>query len=335
MANPQVFYTSVGIVKEATWGVDAVPTIWLPASNPNFQPGDMQHIDDDGLRGKASANYDLIPGPGNGKFGWGGNLYLDTVPAILSSIVGPDVVAGAGPYTHTMQLSPTPDSYTIEEQQNVSAYHYNGGRFTEFVLSWDSSSGTANYTVQGVSKIGLEMTGGAGQGGGALPAFTAESAISSVAGWQGAITIAGAATANLISGSVTFSRPATIKHGWSNIAGGSQDARAIYPLALDVTGRLLFDYTQTTEQYYASPRSGAAGTNLASGTVVKNALVLTLRRSATEVLQITLTKAAYKMAERQTADGVYQLALSFRAVHNATDVGPVSVVTTNNRAAVY
>lgn len=326
MANPMMFYTALGMAKESSWGTDTAPTVWHPITNPRFDPGGLQHIMDDNFRGLAAVDFDMLPGPGNGSFSFGGGIYMDSSPMFFASIIGPDAIAGASPYTHTFALTAAPDSHSLEEQTNVQSYRYNGSRLTEFGVSFNAATGMAQYSVQGASKVGLE------QASPTSTAFTAESAISAVAGWQGSLTVAGGAAAILLEGQVTFSRQQRIIHGFTNTAGGSQDVNAMYPLALQVTARLTFNYSQSTELYMAYPKTGQS---LAGAAVTKNAVVISLKRSATEIMAITLTKAAWRQFQRENQDGTYTGVALLHGIYNATDAGPVKVVCTNNRSTAY
>lgn len=319
MANPQTFYTAIGTAKETVFKTPVTPSRWHPAEIPRIVPHAYRHVLDEGLRGVASQDFDLLPGPGNSDFNWSGNVYADSTPFFLSLLMGSDAIAGVGPYTHTMALGAAPPSMTLEWQQNVQTYQMAGSRPAELNLNFNGRDGALTYGIQGQGALGTAISP-------TTKAFTVESAISAIAGWQGAITIAGGAPSGvLMEGAIVFQRPLKLIWGFTNSAGGSQDVQASYALALRVSGRLTFDFTAVTEYAYANTLAA----------ITKNAVVITLRRSASEIIAITLSKAAWRMATIDAQDNTYTVVAEFNGIYNATDVGPCAIVVTNGVSAAY
>lgn len=320
MANPQTFYTAIGTAKEVTALTPVTPAYWHPAETPRIVPHAYRHILDEGLRGVPAQDFDLLPGPGNSDFSWSAPFYADSSAFFFALMMGLDTAPAATPTVHTMSLAAAPPTFTLEAQNNVKTYQMKGCRPSELALSFNARDGALNYNIQGQGALGTVL------GSPTTKAFTAESAISAVAGWQGSLTIAGAAaSAVVMEGTIQFQRPIKLVWGLSNASGGSQDIAATYPLALRVTGRLTFDYTASTEYDYAN--------TLAQ--ITKNAVVLTFRRNANEIIAITLTKAAWRTVTLDQQDNTYTAVAEFNGIYNATDVGPCGVVITNSKVGIY
>src|SRR5579859_2813618 len=223
MANPQTFFTVLAMGKEATWGTSVARTAFLPIEQPRFQPKALRNIIDTGLRGKASQEFDVVPGPGEGTFSFNGNVYLDTFGHILQNILGADTITGAGPYTHTFKELPTTatalSSHSVEWQNGIQSYLFAGARYSSLTLNFQGTDGLLTYQAQGMSKLGTTTA----------PTATAFTSVSATPGWNGVITIAGDATpATLLEGSIQLQRGLRPVHGVS----GSQDLSDLVPLTL-------------------------------------------------------------------------------------------------------
>jgi hypothetical protein len=312
MPNSQLFYTAVGLGKETAWGTPASRTVWLPCDQPRFQPKALRHILDTGFRGLPALEFDLIPGPGEGTFSFNGNFFLDSSPNLLMAMFGQDTVTGAAdPYTHAITLASVPPSYSLEWQQNVQPYLFAGARLSQLVLNFNGRDGALTYSAQGMSKLGQATAPSS-------PTFGTQQAL---AGWHGSITVAGGSPASLLEGSITFSRQLKPIHALNT----TQDVAALYAAGLQVTARLTFDYTQTTEWAYY----GSAQTTM-------NAVVITFTQVASsQVLTITMTKAAWRQVDIDQQDFTYTAVAQINGIWNATDGGPAAVTVMNSRATAY
>lgn len=311
MGNSQLFYTVLGLVKEASWGAGGTPSKWLPITDPKFQPQNLRHSIDQGFRGEPSAEYDLIAGPGEGSFSFGGPVFVDSTPYLLDAIMGTPSVGGTvSPYTHTFKVGATPHSYLLEWQQNVQSYQFEGARLSQMVINFSAKDGTLTYTCQGMSKLGTEVVATA----------ASFSAINAMPGWKGTVTVAGGAPASLLEGSITLERPLSPLHALNN----TQDIAALYPGSLKATARLTFDFTGTTEyDYYA-----AAAATL-------NALVLSFVQTTNSAeLIFTFTKAGWRLVDLEPRDNLYSAVGQVNGVRNATDAGPLAI-TIKNTVATY
>jgi hypothetical protein len=308
--NPAEFQTVVLLGKETTWGQAATTfDTAIPITQPRFQPQGLRHVLDEGFRGQPSVDYDLIPGPGEGTFSFGGNVYLDSIGVLLNLLLGTDTVAGEGPYTHTLKAAPTPASVTVQWQQATQSYNFPGARLSDLTLTWRNTDGALTFQAQGMSKLGQTVS---------TPATPSWSALSAVAGWQSAVTVTGVAlAATLMEGEIHLSRQLQPLHGSAN----TQDLQALWPLGLKCEARLTFAF-ETTEAY-----------NYFTG-AQKNAVVVTFTQGSFS-LQISMASAAWRLVEIEENDGIYQAVAQLTGTHNTTDAGVASAVLTNSRSTAY
>ena len=282
--GPQVFNTLIMSGKET--GLYGVPTaanlvvgmnaavggyattaIYHWVTEPSFQPRALRHIPDEGFRGVAGQDFDLIPGPGNGTVGFGGMVYLDSFPHILQNMMGTDSVGSVvnSAYTHQMTAATTPASYTYQWAQGIQAYQFPGTRLTSIRLSFNASDGALTYQAQGTSKLGVALatnplTTGAGNNVGYEYPLDAN-LTRAAAGWQGMMVIDGTVAgsggvASVMEGELTFSRQLTPIHSLN----GTQDVSLIYAGPLQVQGRLTLDwYDSKALGYFQGNSANALG----------------------------------------------------------------------------
>ena len=282
--GPQVFNTLIMSGKEtglygvptaanlvvgmnAATGQYATTAIYHWVTEPSFQPRALRHIPDEGFRGVAGQDFDLIPGPGNGTVGFGGMVYLDSFPHILQNMMGTDqvgTVVNSG-YTHQMTAATTPASYTYQWAQGIQAYQFPGTRLTSIRLSFNASDGALTYQAQGTSKLGVALatnpltTGAAHAVGYEYPLEA--NLTRAAAGWQGLMVIDGTVAgsggvASVMEGELTFSRQLTPIHSLN----GTQDVSLIYAGPLQVQGRLTLDwYDSKALGYFEGNSANALG----------------------------------------------------------------------------
>ena len=95
--------TYVGVAKESVKNTAVAPTASIPVTG--VTPHDeIVSIDDTGLRGSMVGLYDANPGPVWSTLGLSGQVYPDSLPWYLASLL-PDVTeSGAGPFLHTFAV---------------------------------------------------------------------------------------------------------------------------------------------------------------------------------------------------------------------------------------
>ena len=308
--NPQSYLTKIGFGKETSWGTNAARTIFVPITEPRFNPKAYKHIIDQGMRGVGAEEFDIIPGVGQADGQFGGSMYLDPFGLLLTAILGADTYATG---THTIAQDPNPPSLTLEWTTDIDTYLIGGYRQSALTINFNGNDGSLTYQSQGIGKIGATGT--------ATASPTYPTAVP-IAGWMGSLTVGGAAANVLIEGSLTISRKLRPLHGLKSAAGGTQDLVSLYPGPISMSGRLIFEMASFAEyNYYA-----AASTN---------AVVLTFQKDGTHNMAITMSKLAWRLGELEIADSAYQIVAQVNALYNVTDAGIAKVAMKNDQASGY
>lgn len=353
-ASPQVLYTIIAGIKEATYGT--IPTTgtaaFHPVMQPNFQPRALRHILDEGLRGTSASAFDLLPGPGEGTVGFGGSFHLDTTPHLLQSLVGPDTYAST---THVFMppASGLPSSYTYQYQNDVATFNFPGTRIQTLRLTFNSADGALQYTAQGMSKLATKaVPGSVTFSGKQTAAYTLNQAMT---GWQGAILIDGTTFSMPITeGELTLTRQLTPAHSLT----GTQDVFAIYPGPLQMELRLTMDYTTMQANDYFAGDFGETAVASASvagwggqpagyaygATNLPISIVFTQNPAAgvgstpvavEQSMTFSMQRAAWRNVETTMNGALYTQTATIVALNNAADRGPGRISIKNSQATAY
>lgn len=305
MPFSQLFYTQVMASKEAVWGTPLARNVSIPAMQPSFQPMNLRHVVDQGYRNLSTSEFDVMPGPGEGGFSFGGNVYVDSTPILINNLFGIDSYTGILVSTpHVFTSAKAPPSLTMEWGQNTSNYLLSGARLSQLSINFSASDGALTYQAQGISKLGV-ING--------APSTFLSSVVQSMMGWQGICTIAGSAvTAALMDGAFSFSRPLKVVHSLNQ----TQDAAIIYAGPLSISAQLNFDYSDNVVyNYFASLNN-----------VTKNALVVKfIQLAGLQEVWITIPNAAWRVVTPQAGDQIYMASAQVTGVYSASVGGPGSV----------
>lgn len=119
MAVGRGFGTSIGVGEESTWGTEVARPNWLRVNSASIKRSRSKTpIGDLGRLGQASSSHrEFFVDQDNveGSFAWN-VAYDDSSILLLKHLMGANVTAGAGPYTHTLTMaSPVPTGLSIEQ----------------------------------------------------------------------------------------------------------------------------------------------------------------------------------------------------------------------------
>jgi hypothetical protein len=319
VASSQVFQTALGVAKETTYGTGVAPTAWLPISNPRFQPQALRNILDNGFRGQPAVDFDLIAGPGEGTLSFDGIVFPDSFPNLLMNVFGNDAGNGtlggaytpsAGtPYSHKMSVLATPPSHTFEWQQGVQTYWFQGARVSSLTLNFNARDGALTYSCQAIGKLGTTHASTA----------TAFTTTGGLPGWACTFKVAGSPVARLLEGSITFARAQRPLH----VMNATQDVNTIYPLGLQVTARLTFDYQVTTEWLHFTQ-------NPPDQTLIE--FVFANGGFGPDIL---MTKGGWRMVDIEVNDNINTAVAQINGIYNATDLGPCQVNAISSQSTSY
>lgn len=125
MPNPTTFASPrqfVGFGVEVTQGTPVAPVQSMPVNQ--FDPEDKwAWLDDKALRGSMTEPYNRVQGPGHSEFALSGPGYFDTLPYLLSNILGDTVYSGTytGSGTTTLSAPSIVGANTISTALTISA----------------------------------------------------------------------------------------------------------------------------------------------------------------------------------------------------------------------
>ena len=298
--------THLGYAKETIWGTPVAATKWIPVKNP--KPEDVtKFIDDKGLRGAMADLYATYQGLGNGTYGWDGDFYPDLCPFLFLMLFGQDTVTGTTNYTHKFQLAAAqPPSHTLSDFNGINERQFAGAMLEQLDLKF-AVDGGLEYSAKTSSKLSAAATT-------TTPTY---GTIPPLLGWQGALTIAGAANTDLIGFDMSIKRKPNI----ITTAQNTQAPKGIILGPMSVTGKMTFAVEDDTEL-----------TNYLNNT--QPAVLLTLTQNVNVVLTLQMSKCALKKAAYARSKDYVELDMNYEAIYNVTDGGPM-LAQVLNQVATY
>lgn len=315
----------LGIAKESSRpslggsATAAAATDFIPFTS--ISPVDnIKYLDDKGIRGSMTEEYGVIQGNIYSEIDFGGDVFPDTIPFILSGVLGDSVTTGASaPYTHTFALlnsqasNGQPTTFTLTDYYSggaASARQYAGGQFASVDFKF-SADALLTYSAKAMAFPSATATN-------PTPSF---GTLSPIPSWQGSVTLAGSSTAILADGNISISR--SVEPIFT--VDGNQTPYQLFAGPLTVSGAMKLVYESDTQlQYYLSNTQPAAVVNFTSGTGASLIQV-----------QFTMTKCAFTMAKIDRSKDYIELDVTYKALANTTDVGasagysPVKAVVKN------
>jgi hypothetical protein len=311
--------TKVQIGKETTWGTAVAATAIIPVNaDPTFS-SEFAAVRDQGRRGLASMDYQLLQGGGSAAITLDGNATPIGVGHLLYAVFG-SVSTGAAVssvYPHTFSVGSTTPAYTIEDANPTQTRKYAGAKASEVAFAFTAADGMLTARSTWRSKTGAT--------GSATTGLTAETAKPWL-GIDASISLASVSNARVTSFDLTIAREQNAIH-----AAGSRDPIRIDEGPLECTGSIAFDAG-------ASPVDDLAKYIGSSGAFTEEAMVIACSYGATTTLRaitFTLTNANYGEgpATRDLGTGLYQVTLNFRGIYNTTDSGPLKVLLNNTQSS--
>lgn len=298
--------TQVGLAKEGTWGTAVAPTTldqFMPVMNP--KPADeIDTIEDTGYRGTAGKTQGYYQGFRVGKWAFEMHAFPEPIGNLFMGILGVDGFAAGTTHPFTIRTSGLPPSYSIYDFYGITGTNtrIQAGSYMESLAISGGATGPLKFTMTTVGKASP---------GTALAAkpTAVYTAAAPFLPWQGAVTLNSVLNAKLIQFDLLLKQPID-----PILAAGSQDPSAANVGPLEVTGKLLFAPTDDTEQtLYLTSQQAAFPLSVV---YTSGAATLTLQMS-----KINFEKPS--VYERNTP--YVKANISFRAIQNATDSGPIKV----------
>jgi hypothetical protein len=306
------FLTQVGLAKETTWGTPIAPTTldqFMPIMNP--KPADeIDTIEDTGYRGLLGKTQGYYQGFRLGRWAWEMHAFPEPLGNIIMGLLGTDGWASASLHPFTALNSGLPPSYSIYDFYGVTGTNtrIQAGSYIESLALSGGVTGPlkATITTIGKSSPGTALA--------AKPTAVYTTAAPFLP-WQGVVTLNSVANLKLIQFDLLLKRPIDMI-----MAAGSQDPSAGNSGSLEVTGKLSFVPSDETElALYLTAQQAAFPLNVTY-------------TSGSNILNLNMAKINFEKAtvlERTTP--YVKLNASFRAIHNATDTGPIKITLTGGK----
>ncbi|MFJ2399858.1 phage tail tube protein [Streptomyces xanthochromogenes] len=294
------FRSFLGIAKETTFGTPVAATSFIPVKS--MKPKDMQQLlDDQGMRGSMVDSYGKISGVLTSEYDFDGDVFPDTIGFPLAGVLGDVTTTGASaPYTHAMAVLNTgtgqPPSYTLSDYYTITTRQYAGAKISEVGLKF-SGDGLLTYSAKATA-LGSASTSAP------TPSFTA---IPPLAGWVGAVTIAGSASTILIDGECTIKRPVDPIH----TVDGTAAPYALWSGPVSVSGKLTLVMEDDVQLLnYLNNSQPSLDINYSQGA-----------SAALVQVKLHMTKCAFTNAEIDRGKDYIALSVDYEAVANTTDAG--------------
>lgn len=294
----------VGIAKDPT-SAGVASTAYIPVTTLDPQDN-VTYFDDDGMRGAMVDVYDLVQGPKFSEVALAGSVFPDTFPWLLAGVLGDIATTGASaPFSHAIAArnsgdgQPAPVSLTDHYGLTgaTPSRRFAGCKIAELTLKWAGDS-RLDWTAKA---IGLASTKVAKptQSFGTIPMYP---------GWLGTLSIGGSNKTFMQAGELSIKRDSA---GPVHTVDGSQAPYVIWCGPVVVEGKMTFLHEDDTEL-----DRFLIGTNTS---IVHN--WTTGASSTLTQLQLTMSKAQYKVANIKRGKRYVELEVDYKALANTTDVG--------------
>lgn len=290
----------LGIAKEATKGTPVAATDYIPVKS--MEPHDIVMMLEDGnMRGAQVDLYDEISGPTYSEYGFGGDVFPDTIGYVVAGLLGDVTTTGASaPFSHAIGTKNTgdgqPTSYTLSDYNATTTRQFPGCQFTEATFKF-SGDGLLTYEAKALGFASATTT----------KPTQSFSAITPIPGWKGAVTIAGGGVTYLVEGELNIKRSVTAVH----TVDGTANPYKIWVGPASVSGKLTFlaeDESELTR--YLTNTKPALSLDFSQGAA-----------AALTQVKFVLSKCAYTDAQLNRGKDYIGYDVNITGLGNTTDVG--------------
>jgi hypothetical protein len=304
MALSQI--TKIGIAREASWGTSTAPTVLVPVTSDSQLTPQFEHVMDQAMRGLPVLDYEAYTGVARVEGSVAGPVYPDEIGYFLLGAMG-SVSTSAG--THTFEQYEYPPSFSIQDENGVQTFRYEGCMVSELTLSWNSAEGFLTYSASIVGKDWDAAPSGA---------VPADATTTPFMGWQAAVSFNGSPSGKFTEGEITLSREILLRYADSNSQRPTHMCAG--PIEVTVTGTLVYDAATEMNLYLA-------------GTKPSFEVAFT---SGDNVLTFSATKCSMLEGppEIDRSEVCTTMSVGLRALYNTTDSGSC-VITLSNDTADY
>lgn len=312
--SPSQIYVGLGV--QTARGSAGTLNYFPAVRSPEFTPMVTQ-LEDKGLRGSMADVFNLVQGVRHDEVGWSGDVFLDSIPALLRSVLGSaDTKTGtAAPVSHAFSLKNTvasndtqPPAYTFTMWDGYAYRQFKDAQADSLSIKYTAAN-LLEYTYKALS----------------LP-FTTVSAptqvlptLKPIPSWDASVTINGVSTAYLVDGSIDFKRGTKPIHA----AAGSQAPYRLWAGPLSCSGKITLVREDDTElNAYLANNQGTLD------------LTFTDPANPTQSLKLHMTSAGFKSHKPNYGKEWIEQDLEFIGIPTSTDatdggLSPVKATVTN------
>ena len=312
------FRTHVGFATEITYGTTVAAVTWIPANSYDDFTDDQGYVMDIGGRAKASKVYAIYPGVQQGKGAYTFNYYTNECARFWARLLGTDTLgsssggAGGGTVTgwqRTFTLADLPLSDTVQDffGSTLGDRSFAGAVYESLNFKFDRKTGLAT-----IKPTFLSAAPTTGPGTEATPSYGTDAALR---GYEAVFSVGGSTKTTLLTFDLTLTRQVELIFAGNN----SQKPSGFETGNFDCVGKI--EFYGSTDQPYTDYR---AGTQQAIELVMTDTTV----GSSYARLDILATKAQFTKVVPDRSGPYLRYAADFQAIHNATDAGPLQVITT-------
>lgn len=312
-------------VESSGWGVAAAaPAYFYPVSKCDFQD-EPKFYYDEAYRSVQAKDFGAYLTTLQGKLSFDGDVYLDTLPALLGvgmmgdndtvSIVNGSVLnlswSNITTNAHTFLLQPNgPKSFTFFDYNGFSERAYQGARLEEVQLKYTPDMQvTASYKA--ISRLSVLVTGSF------VPTLNA--IYTPLLAWQAKAYLNGAQTTRFIDSDITFKRAGEALF----TQAGTQSPTNIYAFPMEVDGKCTVDFVDETEYNYFRTNNQSAQ------------FQLFFVSSSNQALSITIPQPVFTSYVVDRGKEALTATINFRGIYNAANSTNVSLTIYNGVAGAY
>lgn len=308
----QTWKSHFGLAQETAYASTvATPTKFIPVMSFDEYTDDQGDVFDEGVRANATKLQAVYTGVKQGKYGATFNYYPNECAYLWAGVLGVDTVGSSSNayWQHTLQTSTgQPYSYTLFDffGSTGGERQFVGAQMDSLNFKFDRASGMATikpHWITGAVSTGISETS---------PSFGTDPAFR---GWEAVFSINGSTKVTLLTYDITVTRDVNLGFAANN----SQQPAFAEVGQIDVTGKLSL-YASTD-----GPYNDFRNNTQESIDVV---FTDTLAGSSGAKLEILLTKADFTNVAPDRSGPFVRWDCDFRGLYNATDLGPIQVLTT-------
>ena len=303
------FKSHVGIATETTYGTTvATATVFLPVESFDEFEDDQGLVMDEASRQKASKLFGVYTGVQQGAVGYTFPYYNEIASRFWGGIVGADTIGSSSSITgwqHAIALGDAPPSYTIFDFITGQAVErqWVGAQMQSLNFKFERNAGKA--TIKPSWKSAAPSSGISEQ----TPTYTSTPAMR---GWEAVWSVGASTKVTLLGIDLTLTREVNLVFAGNN----SQRPTAAEVGPLDITGKV--SWYGSTDGIYTDYRANTSRE-------LRLRMTDTLAGSSHSVLDIIMSDCRFTKVTPDRSGTFIRYDGEFRAVHNATDAGPIQV----------